>query len=85
MKPPAEDTILSWLNTFFTLFFYNAAAREVIEVCGGIIDRVRDKLEFFFEEHVYENALKQGQLPQPMIGFQRVIQRAAQNVQSSGK
>ena len=28
-------------------FLYNAAAREVIEVCGGIIDRVRDNLEFF--------------------------------------
>ncbi|SMF32562.1 ATP-dependent Clp protease ATP-binding subunit ClpA [Pseudobacteriovorax antillogorgiicola] len=64
---------------------HNATAREAIEACGGSIERVRDDLEKFFEEHIDGNALKQGQLPQPTIGFQRVIQRAAQHVQSSGK
>lgn len=64
---------------------HNTAARDVIEACGGSIERVRENLEKFFEEHVDGNALKQGQLPQPTVGFQRVIQRAAQHVQSSGK
>ena len=64
---------------------HNATAREAIEACGGAIDSVRRALESFFEEHVDTQSLKSGQLPQPTIGFQRVIQRAAQHVQSSGK
>ncbi|RZA23345.1 MAG: ATP-dependent Clp protease ATP-binding subunit ClpA, partial [Proteobacteria bacterium] len=64
---------------------HNATAREAIEACGGAIDSVRRALESFFEEHIDNHALKSGQLPQPTIGFQRVIQRAAQHVQSSGK
>lgn len=64
---------------------HNATAREAIEACGGAIDSVRRALESFFEEHIDNHALKTGQLPQPTIGFQRVIQRAAQHVQSSGK
>ncbi|MBC7660787.1 MAG: ATP-dependent Clp protease ATP-binding subunit ClpA [Chitinophagaceae bacterium] len=64
---------------------HNATAREAIEACGGAIESVRRALESFFEEHIDNHALKSGQLPQPTIGFQRVIQRAAQHVQSSGK
>ncbi|RYZ57081.1 MAG: ATP-dependent Clp protease ATP-binding subunit ClpA [Proteobacteria bacterium] len=64
---------------------HNATAREAIEACGGAIDSVRRALESFFEEHIDNHSLKSGQLPQPTIGFQRVIQRAAQHVQSSGK
>lgn len=64
---------------------HNATAREAIEACGGTIENVRRDLETFFEEHIENNALRQGQLPQPTIGFQRVIQRAAQHVQSAGK
>ncbi len=64
---------------------HNATAREAIEACGGAIDNVRRALEGFFEEHIDNHSLKSGQLPQPTIGFQRVIQRAAQHVQSSGK
>ena len=48
---------------------HNATAREAIEACGGHIERVRDDLEKFFEEHIDGNALKQGQLPQPTVGF----------------
>jgi ATP-dependent Clp protease ATP-binding subunit ClpA len=64
---------------------HNATAREAIEACGGSIDNVRRDLESFFEEHIDNNSLRSGQLPQPTIGFQRVIQRAAQHVQSAGK
>ncbi|MCX6128456.1 MAG: AAA family ATPase, partial [Proteobacteria bacterium] len=64
---------------------HNATAREAIEACGGMIENVRHDLEAFFEEHIDNNVLRSGQLPQPTIGFQRVIQRAAQHVQSAGK
>jgi ATP-dependent Clp protease ATP-binding subunit ClpA len=64
---------------------HNATAREAVEACGGSIDNVRRDLESFFEEHIDNNSLRSGQLPQPTIGFQRVIQRAAQHVQSAGK
>ncbi len=64
---------------------HNSTARDAIEACGGVIENVRKDLENFFEEHIESNSLRQGQLPQPTIGFQRVIQRAAQHVQSSGK
>jgi len=64
---------------------HNTTAREAIEACGGSVENVRRDLESFFNEHVEAQTLRQGQLPQPTIGFQRVIQRAAQHVQSSGK
>lgn len=64
---------------------HNTAAREAIEACGGDIEHVRQDLETFFSDHIDGGHLKTGQLPQPTVGFQRVIQRAAQHVQSSGK
>ena len=64
---------------------HNTEARKAIEACGGSVEKVRESLETFFDEHIDANGLSQGQLPQPTIGFQRVIQRAAQHVQSSGK
>ncbi len=64
---------------------HNTVAKEAIEACGGNIESVRNNLEKFFDDHIDGNNLKQGQLPQPTIGFQRVIQRAAQHVQASGK
>ena len=64
---------------------HNSAAKDVIEACGGSVDNVRSDLEVFFAEHIDGKNLEQGQLPQPTIGFQRVIQRAAQHVQASGK
>lgn len=64
---------------------HNKTAREAIEACGGNIEQVREDLETFFVDHIDADKLKDGQLPQPTVGFQRVIQRAAQHVQSSGK
>ena len=64
---------------------HNVTAKEAIEACGGSVDTVRGDLETFFAEHIDGKNLEQGQLPQPTIGFQRVIQRAAQHVQASGK
>lgn len=64
---------------------HNTKTKDVIESCGGSVDAIRGDLESFFREHIQGPALKEGQLPQPTIGFQRVIQRAAQQVQAAGK
>jgi ATP-dependent Clp protease ATP-binding subunit ClpA len=64
---------------------HNRAASEAIRACGGDLDATRETLEGYFAEHLSAQGLKAGQLPQPTIAFQRVIQRAAQHVRSAGK
>jgi len=63
----------------------NDSAIKAIRACGGNIEKSREHIEKFFEEHLQAGALKPGQMPQPTIGFQRVIQRAAQHVRAAGK
>jgi ATP-dependent Clp protease ATP-binding subunit ClpA len=60
-------------------------AREAIIACGGSIDLTRDRLEGFFKEKLEVDVLQKGKVPQPTVGFQRVLQRAAQHVLSAGK
>lgn len=62
----------------------NKMAKAAIEGCGGDLSTLKKDLEEFLEETM-ENALVEGELPQPTIGFQRVLQRAAQHVQACGK
>jgi ATP-dependent Clp protease ATP-binding subunit ClpA len=63
----------------------NDSAIKAIRACGGSVEVTRGKLEDFFSEHIPSGVLRSGQMPQPTVGFQRVIQRAAQHVRSSGK
>ena len=63
----------------------NDSAIKTIRACGGSIEVTRSKLEDFFSEHIPSGILRAGQMPQPTIGFQRVIQRAAQHVRAAGK
>jgi ATP-dependent Clp protease ATP-binding subunit ClpA len=63
----------------------NESAIKAIRACGGSIEVTRGKLEDFFSEHIPTGMLRAGQMPQPTVGFQRVIQRAAQHVRASGK
>lgn len=71
-------------HVLYALLFDTSAA-EAIKACGGSIETARGDLEVFFTDHLQPNILKAGQIPQPTVGFQRVIQRAAQHVRSSGK
>jgi ATP-dependent Clp protease ATP-binding subunit ClpA len=64
---------------------HNDAAARAIRACGGSLDATRQSLEEFFKENYPERSLKPGQMPQPTLAFQRVIQRAAQSVRASGK
>ena len=63
----------------------NDTAIKALRACGGSVDYTRQKIEEFFDEHIPTGTLRPGQMPQPTIGFQRVIQRAAQHVRAAGK
>jgi ATP-dependent Clp protease ATP-binding subunit ClpA len=63
----------------------NESAARAIRACGGSIDLTRRYLEEYFKENYPEDTLKPGQMPQPTLAFQRVIQRAAQHVRAAGK
>ena len=63
----------------------NDTATKALRACGGSIEYTRQRLEEFFDEHIASGTLRPGQMPQPTIGFQRVIQRAAQHVRAAGK
>lgn len=64
---------------------YNDAAIRAMRACGGNIDVTRQYIEDFFAENYPTDVLQPGQIPQPTIAFQRVIQRAAQHVRAAGK
>ncbi|MDA9951158.1 ATP-dependent Clp protease ATP-binding subunit ClpA [Oligoflexaceae bacterium] len=63
----------------------NDAASLAIKACGGSTDDTQEKIEKFMKENLKSGVLKQGQLPHPTVGFQRVIQRAVQQVHAAGR
>ena len=63
----------------------NESAIKAMRACGGSVEVTRGKIEDFFSEHIPTGVLRAGQMPQPTVGFQRVIQRAAQHVRAAGK
>ena len=63
----------------------NDAAVRTLRAVGASLDETRRLLEDFFKDHYPVPSLKPGQMPQPTLAFQRVIQRAAQHVRASGK
>ena len=63
----------------------NSAATDVLKACGANIDWLRQELNNFLEETTPLIALGMKRETQPTLGFQRVLQRAAFHVQSSGK
>lgn len=63
----------------------NDSAVRALRASGASIEITRSRLEEFFSEHLPSAVLKPGQMPQPTVSFQRVIQRAAQQVRSAGK
>lgn len=62
----------------------NPEASRAILACGGSLSQTRDELDRYFTEKVSASLLE-GDSPQPTLGFQRVLQMAAQQVVSSGK
>ena len=63
----------------------NPAAQEVLRACHADSERLRRDLEQGINESVAVLPGDDGRDTQPTLGFQRVLQRAVNNVQSSGK
>ena len=64
----------------------NSSALEVLKVCGANISRLRSNLAEFIDRTTPIIPLNiHDRDTQPTLGFQRVIQRAVFQVQSSGK
>jgi ATP-dependent Clp protease ATP-binding subunit ClpA len=63
----------------------NSAAVEVLRACGGNIELLKRELEEFLDETTPRIPPGVKRETQPTLGFQRVLQRAAFHVQSSGK
>ncbi|WP_045225611.1 ATP-dependent Clp protease ATP-binding subunit ClpA [Methyloterricola oryzae] len=63
----------------------NVAALEVLRACGCNIDTLRKELTEFLDETTPLIPAGVKRDTQPTLGFQRVLQRAAFHVQSSGK
>jgi ATP-dependent Clp protease ATP-binding subunit ClpA len=64
----------------------NASALEVLKACGSNVSRLRNNLAEFIERTTPIIPLNiHDRDTQPTLGFQRVIQRAVFQVQSSGK
>ena len=63
----------------------NDAAAKALRACGASIEVTRQYIEDYFVENYTSELLSAGQMPQPTLAFQRVIQRAAQHVRAAGK
>jgi ATP-dependent Clp protease ATP-binding subunit ClpA len=63
----------------------NHAALDVLKACGANIEQLRSEINGFIDETTPLIAPGLKRETQPTLGFQRVLQRAAFHVQSSGK
>jgi ATP-dependent Clp protease ATP-binding subunit ClpA len=64
---------------------HDEAVAEVIRACGGDVDALKRELETYLDEHLERVPDGREVMPQQTLGFQRILQRAAAHVQSSGK
>jgi ATP-dependent Clp protease ATP-binding subunit ClpA len=62
----------------------NVTAREALRACGANLDELRRDLTKFLDETTPVLPLSEEREIQPTLGFQRVLQRAVFQVQSSG-
>jgi ATP-dependent Clp protease ATP-binding subunit ClpA len=60
-------------------------AMAVMRACNVDIDKLRASVKEFLDEELGDLVTNSGDDPKPTAGFQRVIQRAAIHVQSSGR
>jgi ATP-dependent Clp protease ATP-binding subunit ClpA len=59
--------------------------REILKACGADLARLQVELQKFIDETTPALPADDDREVQPTLGFQRVLQRAVFNVQSSGK
>ena len=58
---------------------------EVIRACGGDVEALKKELDAYLDEHLERLPEGRDVMPQQTLGFQRILQRAAAHVQSSGR
>jgi ATP-dependent Clp protease ATP-binding subunit ClpA len=63
----------------------NAAAASVLRACGADLEQLKTDLSSFVDETTPHLITEDERETQPTLGFQRVLQRAVFQVQSSGK
>jgi len=63
----------------------NLAATSVLRACGADVDQLKLELDQFVDETTPQLMADDERETQPTLGFQRVLQRAVFQVQSSGK
>ncbi|HID97650.1 MAG TPA: ATP-dependent Clp protease ATP-binding subunit ClpA [Thermodesulfobacteriaceae bacterium] len=75
---------LSLEHLLFAVIHHRAGS-QVINACGGDAERLKSRIEHFFNTHIEKIPDGQEREPQPTVAFQRVIQRTIIHVQSAGK
>jgi ATP-dependent Clp protease ATP-binding subunit ClpA len=63
----------------------NPAAAAVLRACGASLEQLKKEITVFLNETTPLLPIKEGRDTQPTLGFQRVLQRAVLQVQSSGQ
>jgi ATP-dependent Clp protease ATP-binding subunit ClpA len=64
---------------------HDEAVAEVIRACGGDVEALKKELDAYLDEHLERLPEGRDVMPQQTLGFQRILQRAAAHVQSSGR
>src|SRR5690606_763617 len=64
---------------------HDEATATVVRKAGGNVERIKARLDRILERELPKVPEGQSVTPSPSRGFQRVLQRAAFHVQSSGK
>jgi len=64
---------------------HDESVAEVIRACGGDVEALKRDLDAYLDEHLERLPEGRDVMPQQTLGFQRILQRAAAHVQSSGR
>ncbi len=64
---------------------HHEKGEEVITACGGDLERLKSRIENFFNTHLEKLSRGKNETPQPTTSLQRVLQKTILHVQSSGK
>ncbi|OCC15271.1 ATP-dependent Clp protease ATP-binding subunit ClpA [Dissulfuribacter thermophilus] len=75
---------LSVEHLLYALLHHNEAL-TIITACGGNPERLKQRLEHFFNTHMETLEEQPTEAPQPTLALQRVLQRTIMHVQSAGK
>ncbi len=65
--------------------FHDKSGMEIIENCGGNIEKLKNALELFFSQRMESVPEDHEYVLQQTVGFQRVLQRAINHVRSAEK